>query len=222
MVLGTSYFPVKGTITNYRDARKKLTGVYAIRNITNDDIYIGSTAIGFGERFCEHKSLLNRKVHNNPILQAAWNKYGQDSFFFGIVEVCEKHETLIREQFFLDSLNPKYNLAKVAESNFRGRKHSNESKKKMSISRSGRPWSESSRPLRIAAFKIAYAQLSEGDKAKNTRKLELARAMRTPETHKRAGAAVSKALTGKKLTAEHRAAVSRSITNWWANRKLNG
>jgi hypothetical protein len=47
-------------------------------------------------------------------LQAAWNKYTELAFEFAILEQCDFGEILAREQFYIDTLNPSLNLARIA------------------------------------------------------------------------------------------------------------
>lgn len=56
-------------------------------------------------------------------------KYGYSEFSLEILEYCASSECLEREQYFLDTLKPKYNILKWARS-FLGRKHTQETKKK--------------------------------------------------------------------------------------------
>ena len=64
-----------------------MTGVYCIRNIENNKVYIGQS-IDIKRRWRKHKSELNRNVHNNKHLQSAWNKYGKDAFEFNVLIEC--------------------------------------------------------------------------------------------------------------------------------------
>jgi group I intron endonuclease len=108
------------------------SGVYQIRNIINNKFYIGST-IYFNNRKSDHFRKLNTNKHDNPHLQRAWDKYGEENFEFNILEYVEDKEKLIeREQYWLDKTqcyNPEigYNIRKVAESNL-GLKHTDETK----------------------------------------------------------------------------------------------
>lgn len=52
-------------------------------------------------------------------------KYGYSNFSLEILEYCESSETILREQYFLDLLNPEYNVLKIAGSTL-GYKHSEE------------------------------------------------------------------------------------------------
>jgi group I intron endonuclease len=70
-----------------------IMGIYKIINIKNNKIYIGSSA-DIHKRWCQHKTSLNKNKHCNKHLQAAWNKYGEESFKFEIVELVDDEEVL--------------------------------------------------------------------------------------------------------------------------------
>ena len=58
--------------------RKELygkSGIYQIKNLVNEKIYVGS-AINLYQRKCEHFSDLRKNIHDNPHLQSSYNKYG--------------------------------------------------------------------------------------------------------------------------------------------------
>lgn len=96
---------------------KKISCIYRIRNLKNDKCYIGST-INFTQRKNNHKYKLRNNRHPSSILQNAWNKHGELSFIFEIVENIEDEKFLIdREQFYLDHLRPKYNIRTIANAN---------------------------------------------------------------------------------------------------------
>jgi group I intron endonuclease len=80
----------------------KLQGVYQIKNLVNNKLYIGSTKVSFLKRMCHHAGRLNNSKHKNPHLQHAWNKYGESNFEFSILEICDKDECLLKEQNYLD------------------------------------------------------------------------------------------------------------------------
>jgi group I intron endonuclease len=54
-----------------------------------------------------------------------------------ILEYCESGKCLEREQYYIDLLNPKYNLLKIAGSRL-GSIHTKETKAKMSSSQKGK------------------------------------------------------------------------------------
>jgi group I intron endonuclease len=59
--------------------------IYTIRNVVDQKFYVGSTA-NMRERFRTHRGKLRRGAHHCHHLQAAWNKYGEEAFKFGVVE----------------------------------------------------------------------------------------------------------------------------------------
>jgi group I intron endonuclease len=69
-------------------------GIYKIINITNNKFYVGS-AVDLKRRKSRHFSELRNNKHNNAKLQNAWNKYGESSFIFVVVEELEKTADLL-------------------------------------------------------------------------------------------------------------------------------
>lgn len=61
-------------------------GIYRITNTANGKSYIGKTGMNFGDRWDSHRSLLRSGKHDNPILQRAWKKYGEEYFEFAVIE----------------------------------------------------------------------------------------------------------------------------------------
>ncbi len=120
-------------------------GVYTITNNANGKCYVGSS-INLDNRRKQHFSKLLNNKHVNSHLQNAYNKYGKDSFTFEIVEMIEidddiKNKLLDREQFWIDLLNPEYNILPVAGSTLRYH-HTEETKRKISKSTKGMQKSE--------------------------------------------------------------------------------
>jgi len=127
-------------------------GIYKIRNLKNDKIYIGSS-INLIKRQRDHFRSLNLKNHYNLKLQRAFNKYGKDNFIFEIILECSVEDLLKMEQYYIDTLMPSYNIRTIANSNLGtkrnaltklkmrnaqlGKKISNESRLKMSAKRFG-------------------------------------------------------------------------------------
>lgn len=66
---------------------EKVCGIYCIENMINHKKYVGQS-IDIYHRWCAHKNALNGNRHRNIYLQRAWNKYGEDSFSFYVVEKC--------------------------------------------------------------------------------------------------------------------------------------
>lgn len=107
---------------------KKVTGIYKIESTVKPErIYIGS-AVTIFNRFAMHKLNLRQNKHHSVKLQNHVNKYGIEDLVFEILEECEKDKLLEREQYYLDTLNPYFNICKVARSCL-GIKHTEEFKK---------------------------------------------------------------------------------------------
>lgn len=77
--------------------------IYQIRNLKNEKVYIGSSN-NLKKRWNDHKYLLNKNSHHSYHLQRSWNKYGEDSFVFEILEECDEDVLLYREQYYLDTI----------------------------------------------------------------------------------------------------------------------
>lgn len=60
-------------------------GIYSIKNSVNNKQYIGMS-VNIENRLSVHRSLLINNKHPNIHLQRAWNKFGESSFTFEIVE----------------------------------------------------------------------------------------------------------------------------------------
>jgi len=109
----------------------KYPGIYKIVIKSSGYIYIGSS-VNLQRRRSEHFSDLRLKKHPNRFLQRCFNKYGKDALTFTIIELCTSSETIQREQYYIDTLNPKLNMCKIAHSCL-GMKMSEENKRKASI-----------------------------------------------------------------------------------------
>lgn len=117
-------------------------GIYKITHITSNRIYVGSS-INLKSRKNKHFSALRNNKHANRILQNYFNKYGERSFKWEILERIEfnenkelfKNNLLEREQYWIDELkacenNLGFNICLKAESRL-GLEHSEESKQKI-------------------------------------------------------------------------------------------
>jgi len=83
-------------------------GVYCILNTVNNKFYIGSVVKSekgncFRRRWLGHLSSLKGNRHVNRHLQYSYNKYGENSFQFLILEIVEEKDKIHeREQFWID------------------------------------------------------------------------------------------------------------------------
>ena len=126
------------------DSFYKLGGIYSIVHIKSQRTYIGS-AVLFYKRWSEHRVKLRKNMHPNKRLQNFWNKYGESSFKFKIVEVISNPTKELleqREQYHIDLHNSAdrnigFNIRKIASSNL-GMKHTDETKEKMRLAKLGK------------------------------------------------------------------------------------
>jgi len=111
---------------------KEQSGVYRWVHIESEKSYIGSSS-KLNDRFKRYfsRSYLSNKKRGASIICKALLKYGYAGFRLEILEYCSSTEVLNREQFYLDSYKPEYNILKTAGS-ILGYKHSEASLKLMS------------------------------------------------------------------------------------------
>ncbi len=83
------------------DEKRHLSGIYQIRNIETDGVYVGQTKESFLRRFYLHQWKLRQGTHDNSHLQRSWNKYGDDKFVFDIVEIVPDDLLDEREQYWI-------------------------------------------------------------------------------------------------------------------------
>lgn len=117
--------------------------IYQILNLANGKFYIGHSQ-DYDIRWWEHSRKLKSNSHDNPHLQNAWNKYGEDAFEFIVIELVEEKDMLTREQFWIDNLKAcnvqiGYNINPNAlrPPSSKGRKHSHETRIKISKATTG-------------------------------------------------------------------------------------
>lgn len=126
-------------------------GVYRITCTANGKIYIGS-AQDLESRRRKHWKCLRGGYHENKYMQHAWNKHGASTFRFEVMEVCHADERIAREQHYLDTLRPcdrsvGFNVSIKAGAPMAGRKHTPETRAKMSQSNRGRKHTEETRRM---------------------------------------------------------------------------
>ncbi len=105
-------------------------GIYEFFNLENGKRYVGSSKNLYNRIHEHYHNLKFNKAHNKHF-QAAWNKYGEDAFIYNILEFCSKDVQFIREQYYLDFIQPEYNLTNNVIANT-GHKLSKECKEKIS------------------------------------------------------------------------------------------
>lgn len=143
------------------DSIPRTSGIYKITCVPTGKVYVGS-AIDLQARRSVHLYELRRGTHHSRYLQRAWDKYGEGSFVFEVIELVLSPFLTDREQYWLNKLQSfdptrGFNLRRIAQSNLglkktpeaiergaskiRGRKRepmSDAQKEQMSTARKGR------------------------------------------------------------------------------------
>ena len=147
-------------------------GIYGIKNMVNNHIYIGKTGMNFGDRWDSHRALLRAKKHFNQYLQYSWNKYGEENFSFIIVEECATEELDDKERYYIQlyrDMGLAYNFADGGEGgSFLGKHLSEETKRKIGdknrVHMTGRRLSEETRKKMSESQNKRYANWTEEDR----------------------------------------------------------
>jgi group I intron endonuclease len=129
---------------------KHKAGIYQLTNKINGKIYVGSS-IDLRIRFYSYFNFshISRLDRGNSLIHKALLKYGYSNFSLTILEFVDfdgltprskafRQKLLEREQYYLDSKEPEYNILEVAGSSL-GYKLSEETRLKMSASKKGLP-----------------------------------------------------------------------------------
>lgn len=140
--------------------------IYKITNIINNKVYVGQTRqMNVNTRWRTHKLCLKKNTHKNKHLQSSYNKHGIINFVFEIIEELTENINE-REQYWIEFYNSSnikngYNktkggdgclgfkmpreiverlsiLSKGRAGHFKGKHHTEESKRKLSEARAGK------------------------------------------------------------------------------------
>lgn len=109
------------------------SGIYIWINKINNKIYIGSSknlgdkSTGRVNRYYKPSYLISE---GKSLIKDAILKYGYDQFKFGILEYCLIEHLSNREQYYIDTLKPEYNILLKTYSSS-GYKHTPEAIAKM-------------------------------------------------------------------------------------------
>lgn len=170
------------------------SGVYLIYNAINMKIYVGSTH-NFQKRFKGHVNYCKHNK-NSKHLQNAWNKYGEQNFKFVVLECVEpiKTKLLEREQYWIDTLQPEYNILKYTTSTL-GYRHDEETKQRISKKQKGKQYSLGFKHTAETCAKRSKASMGNKGNTGGT----------ISEQHKQA---IIKANTGRKHSPETKAKIA--------------
>lgn len=143
-------------------------GVYQIVNTVNGHRYIGSSA-NIHTRWRSHRNRLRRGSHHSRHLQHAWDLYGEARFAFSVIEQCSQSSLILREQFYISTLRPEYNILPRAGTTL-GRIVTDEARKKLSEALKGRAIPEEQKRRTSATLKGRRRAQSTRDKISKTLK----------------------------------------------------
>jgi len=117
-----------------RKENKGKSGIYSWKNLQNGKIYVGST-VDICRRITSYFNLAH--ISREPsYIHSALLKWGYSNFSFTVLEYCSKEDLIQREQYYIDTLNPDYNLCLTAGSTL-GKLHSEIAKAKISVTKKG-------------------------------------------------------------------------------------
>lgn len=81
-----------------------MSDIYAIKNLVNNKMYIGSSKSAIRRKYF-HFYQLKKGIHHSSHLQRAYDEYGKDMFSFYILEECEEPIRKERELFYIEKYN---------------------------------------------------------------------------------------------------------------------
>lgn len=152
------------------------SGVYFIKS-PSGKMYIGSS-VNVNQRVGQHFINLRAGRHVSKRLMGAWAKYGGEGFTHGVLEMCPEDVLIEREQHWLDTLKPNYNVRMRAGDN-QGLPASDE--QRAAASEVGK------RPETIARLKAAN-EAAWADPAKRQARIDGMKAVWTSEKREAASA----------------------------------
>jgi len=153
----------------------KKIGVYRWKNNITGDCYIGSsTNLSNRLRMYFRYDIISDATKGNSIIHSALLKYGYSNFSLEILEYCDKDVVLNREQHYLDTLSPAYNILKVAGSNYGHRQREESILKRVSTFTENKKAKQALKPIESKENKISINFPLQG----STRSLETIELMR--------------------------------------------
>ena len=96
-----------GFLITHKDMHQ--AGIYEIVNHKGFHKYVGQS-YDILDRWKSHLYALRTNVHGNGYLQNAWNKYGERHFQFSVIEFCKPRDLDEREQYWIITHKPEYNI----------------------------------------------------------------------------------------------------------------
>ena len=94
---------------------KGKSGVYLWINNINGNKYVGSS-VNLSIRLVRYYNTKYLLKYFQMNICKALLKYGYSNFSISILEYCDSNNRLVREQYYIDLLQPEYNIKKKAGS----------------------------------------------------------------------------------------------------------
>ena len=116
---------------NILEENKGKSGIYMFTNKETKDFYTGQSR-NLYNRFLNYFNPAYLKRERNSRIGRALLKYDYSNFSLSILEYCDKADLNSREQYYIDKLNPIYNILKIVGAHVETFTHSKETKKKIS------------------------------------------------------------------------------------------
>lgn len=193
----------------------KQAGIYLIsvkRHGLPDKMYVGQS-VDIESRKKYHLWGLRSGRSRNPAMQMAFNKHGESSFEFSVLELCLSDKVVLaaREKHWLDDIASRhghhslYNVNRQEMTSALGVKRSEDTKRKISEAQKGRPLSaEALKNIRLAAAARKGIPLSK--EAIDKRTIKQKGLTRSSETKMR----MSEAMKGKCHSEEAKRKISET------------
>ena len=130
-----------------------ISGIYYIKSPSNK-YYIGSTKnfVNRKKRYARGDCKKQHKIYNSIM------KYGWEQHEWGVLDHCSEDVLIEREQMCIDFYKPELNISKFASCPFRGRTHTEKTKKKLALLKKGKRLSEEHKKKLSEARKIPVVQ----------------------------------------------------------------
>lgn len=120
---------------------KDKAGIYCFKNVKNGKRYVGSS-VNLRRRFMQYYNVGTLARQSYMYICVALAKHGYSNFSLEILEYCDRSVLLAREKYYLDTLNPEYNLSTEPSASFLGRNHTDGTKAKLSALFKGKSYPE--------------------------------------------------------------------------------
>lgn len=92
----------------------KASGIYVLLNLKTNNFYVGST-VNFQRRLAQHLHSFRYGKSCNILMYRDVQKYGIDSMKYLFVQYCNIDELESAENFWMQSLQPTYNIVSTAK-----------------------------------------------------------------------------------------------------------